>query len=59
MAQKPDEDTEPRVQQLFVEPYRETGMGPQGLSGAGLCVPDAITNLWHKMLKFGKSIKAN
>ena len=38
MAQRPDEDTEPRVQQLFIGPYRETGMGSQDLAGAGLCV---------------------
>ena len=34
----PNEDTEPRVQQLFVGSYRETGMGPQGLAGAGFSV---------------------
>ena len=38
MAQRPLEDTEPRVQRLFQGPYRETGMGPQGLASAGLCV---------------------
>ncbi len=32
------EDTEPRVQRLFQGSYRETGMGPQGLAGAGFCV---------------------
>lgn len=38
MVENPNEDTEPRVQQLFVGSYRETGMGPQGLAGAGFCV---------------------
>lgn len=38
MVGKPNEDTEPRVQRLFVGSYRETGMGPQGLAGAGFCV---------------------
>lgn len=32
------EDTEPRVQLLFHEPYRETGMGTQVPAGAGLSV---------------------
>mgnify|MGYP001558945266 CR=1 FL=1 len=38
MAQRPIPDTEPRVQRLRNGPYRETGMGPQGLASAGLCV---------------------
>ncbi len=38
MVEKPMEDTEPRVQRLFHGSYRETGMGPQGLAGAGLSV---------------------
>ena len=38
MAQSPDEDTEPLVQQLFIGPYRETDMGSQGLASGGLCV---------------------
>jgi len=37
MAQKPIADTEPRVQQLSDGLYRETGIGPQGLAGTGLC----------------------
>ena len=38
MVLNPNEDTELHVQQLFVGSYRETGMGPQGLAGVGLCV---------------------
>lgn len=38
MAQRPDEDTEPSVQRLFIGPYRETGMGSQDLASGGLCV---------------------
>lgn len=38
MARRPNEDTELHVQQLFVGPYRETGMGPQGLAGVEFCV---------------------
>lgn len=38
IAKRPDEDTEPRVQQLFIGPYRETGMGSQDLASAGLSV---------------------
>src|SRR3990167_7530719 len=38
MAQRPNEDTEPRVQQLFVGLYPERGIGPKGLANAGLCV---------------------
>lgn len=38
MVEKPNEDTEPHVQQLFVGSYRETGMGPQGLAGVWFCV---------------------
>ncbi len=34
----PNEDTEPRVQPLFVGLCRETGIGPQGPAGAGLSV---------------------
>ncbi len=37
MAEKPDEDTEPHVQRLFIGSYRETGMEPQGLAGVGFC----------------------
>jgi hypothetical protein len=38
MIQRPLEDTEPRVQQLFQGPYQETGMGSQDLAGAGFSV---------------------
>ncbi|OGH81006.1 MAG: hypothetical protein A3I29_02020 [Candidatus Magasanikbacteria bacterium RIFCSPLOWO2_02_FULL_44_11] len=38
MAQSPLEGTEPRVQQLVIGPGRETGLGPQGTTGVGLCV---------------------
>lgn len=38
MAQKPNKDTEPRVQQLFVGSYRETDMGSQDLASAGFSV---------------------
>lgn len=38
MVENPNEDTEPRVQRLFVGSYRETGMGPQGSAGAGFNV---------------------
>ena len=35
---RPDEDTEPCVQRLFIGPYQETGMGSQDLASAGFCV---------------------
>jgi|GEM_PF-1483198 hypothetical protein len=38
MVENPNEDTEPRVQRLFVGSYLERGMWPQGLAGAGLSV---------------------
>ena len=38
MAIRPNEDTEPRVQQLFVGLYLERDIGSQDLAGAGLCV---------------------
>lgn len=38
MVLKPNEDTEPHVQRLFVGSYRETGMGSQDPAGVGLCV---------------------
>lgn len=38
MVSKPNEDTEPRVQRLFVGSYPERGMEPQGSAGAGLSV---------------------
>jgi len=38
MVKKLEEDTEPHVQQLFFESYRETDMRPQGLAGVGFCV---------------------
>lgn len=38
MAKIPNEDTEPRVQQLFVGSYLERDMGSQGPANAGLCV---------------------
>jgi hypothetical protein len=38
MIQRPIEDTEPRVQQLFYGLYRETGIGSQDLAGAGFSV---------------------
>lgn len=37
MALRLVKNTEPYVQR-FHEPYRETGMGPQGPAGVGLCV---------------------
>ncbi|MBU3924837.1 hypothetical protein KJ854_02785 [Patescibacteria group bacterium] len=37
-GENPDEDTEPRVQQLFIGSYSERNMRPQGPAGAGLCV---------------------
>lgn len=39
------EDTEPRVQRLFHGLYRETGVGPQGLAGAGLSVAPPAASL--------------
>src|SRR3989344_6159116 len=38
MVRKPNEDTDPRVQRLFVGSYPERGMEPQGSAGAGLNV---------------------
>ncbi|MBI3046426.1 MAG: hypothetical protein HYY86_02745 [Candidatus Harrisonbacteria bacterium] len=43
MAKRPDEDTEPRVQQLFIGPYWETDMGSQDLAGAGFSIYMALT----------------
>jgi len=37
-GKRPNEDTELHVQQLFVGPYLETGMGPQGSAGVELSV---------------------
>ena len=55
MVRNPNEDTEPRVQQLFVGSYRETGMGPQGLAGAGFSVSlyphRQLLNSWIFYLK--------
>lgn len=36
MAKKLEEDTEPYVQRLFFESYRETDMRPQGLRWRGV-----------------------
>ncbi len=36
IVKDPITNTEPCVQQLVIGPYRETGVGPQGLAGAGL-----------------------
>jgi len=33
----PDEDTEPRVQRLFIGSYLERDIWPQGLADAGFC----------------------
>ncbi len=44
-SKTPNEDTEPRVQQLFVGSYRETGMWSQDLAGAGFCVSTLRTSL--------------
>lgn len=50
MAQSPDEDTEPRVQQLFIGPYQETDMGSQDLANAGLCVSEKkYDQIYQKM----------
>ena len=38
MAKRPNEDTEPRVQQLFVGLYIERYIGSQDLAGPGFCV---------------------
>ena len=38
MVSKLMEDTEPHVQQLFHESYRETDMRPQGLASVWFCV---------------------
>src|SRR3989344_772548 len=38
LAEVPITNTEPCVQRLVIGPYRETGVGPQGLAGAGLSV---------------------
>jgi len=38
MAQSPNDDTEPCVQQLVIGPYRETGAGSQDLASAGFSV---------------------
>lgn len=38
MAKSPNDDTEPRVQQLVIGLCSERDIGPQGLAGAGLCV---------------------
>lgn len=38
-------NSEPRVQQLVTEPYWETGMGPQGLAGAGFRVIETLPTL--------------
>lgn len=51
------EDTEPRVQRLFHGLYRETGVGPQGLAGAGLCgCMRQIISLVHFIYDGEKSI---
>jgi len=49
MAQRPDEDTEPRVQQLFIGLYRETDIGAQVLANAGLCVLKNM-NFFYKLI---------
>jgi len=38
MAGKPDEDTEPRVQRLFIGSYSERNMWPQGQLARGFVV---------------------
>ena len=53
---RPLEDTEPRVQRLFQGPYRETGMGLQGLASAGLCVPRGTFKLELHQVPFRERI---
>ena len=54
MVRKPNEDTEPRVQRLFVGSCSERGMGPQGSAGAGLSGTRTSITSWF----FYSSMKA-
>lgn len=44
MVKRPNEDTEPRVQRLFVGLYLETDIGSQDLAGVGFCVYTHASN---------------
>lgn len=41
---RPNDDTEPRVQQLVIGLYPERVIGSQDLAGAGLCVTQPARN---------------